>query len=281
MDNKKNEEELAKAIQSGALHLYPISELGINENEISVDPDEWYRQMYELYKDSCHRSDSLDSRQSLENHSNVIGQDRFACLGRVGFFNWYAVSLYYDKNIHSMDDEKNSYNLHHQLTMADEIMDGPGESLSKAINNQDDLVNYFLNPVIANTSDIFSNTDMHLRDMEYHLRKFMGLAIFPEKDVFTKDGGTITFNKDVYQGKDVVLPFIYATTRTLELFGRFAKKIANTGANTVVGIFATRIVPSFDGRDGNIDDENRVRSFRPRFRLNLGGLMDRLGIDPS
>lgn len=277
MKNNDFKEEFRKAILNGDAQFIPTKELGMDDSEFFVDVNDWDEQMYQMYKDSCHRKDSLDSAQSLEKHIDTKDEKRFVCIGRVGFFEWNAVSLFFDENVHKMNDEKKQFNSYHLMTMADEFIEHPGENLSLAINNDNHLLNYLHNPIIANMSDTFKETHWHLREMETHLRHFMQLPLFPEKDVFTHDDNKVVFNKEVYKGKDVIIPFIYATTQTLDIFGRYAKKLADSGANTVIGIFATRIVPTVDGKEGKITSKYHVRSFSPR--LNLGGLLGALNIE--
>lgn len=276
MNNNDFEDELRKAILNGEVQFVPAKELGMDDSDFMVDVNYWNEQMYDMYKDSCHRKDSLDSAQSLEKHIDPNGKKQFACFGRVGFFEWNAVSLYFDENIHKMNDEKQRFNSHHQMSMADEFIEHPGENLSLAINNDNHLLNLLRNPVVANMSDTFKETNWRLREMETHLRHFMQLPLFSEKEVFTHDENKVVFNHEIYKGKDVIIPFIYATTQTLEIFGRYAKKLADSGANTVIGIFATRIVPTIDGREGRVSSDYQVRSFSPR--LDIGGLLGALNI---
>jgi len=268
MNNQDFEKELGEYLANGG-ELIPASELGYDDSDFVVNAGDFYTQMYEMYKDSCHFKDSLNPIQSFEDHKDMTGKNGFACRGRVGFYNWYAVSLFFDKNIHKMSSEKEQFNKHHNMTMADDFMVSPGECLSKAINEERSLVNYFRNPFVANTHEIFNDIDWEIMEMETHLRHFLDIEMFPQKNVFTNNNGMITLNKETYLGKDIILPFIYATNKTLEVFGKFAKKIADTGANTVVGIFATRIVPTLDGKEGKISEEFRVRSFSPPMFINL------------
>lgn len=265
MTDKELEDAILKALQNGEGQLIPIEEIGGDESDYDMNGlDDG---LYLLYADSCHYSESLDSRQSSEHIINREDEDEFAVIGRVGYYQWYALSAYYDMNIHKKTDEIEASNEQHQDSAADQLMEGPGEHLAKAINARRDLVNILRNPCVVNSSDMFPHTNWNLKEMETMLRHFLNLNIFEDTKVIEPNGNQFRINVDSIQSKDVVIPLLYASNDNLQIFGHLAKKIAELGANTVVGIFATRVVPTLDGKQGVVNEENQVASFSPRFGI--------------
>ena len=271
MANNFNEDDLRSM-------FIPVEELGMDESQFTVDADYWFSQMYDMYKDYCHFDDSLDPAQSTEMHIPVekLNSRRFSAIGRVGFYRWYALTRYFDKSVHKMDDEKVKNNEHHKDTLCEEILSDPGENISHAINNDDELVNVLQhNPIIANTQECVEAWDeehgyftfeySRIRDMTTRLSVFLGQGPLLT-DIFKKDKDALVIDANVIKGKDVVLPFIWANRETLKLFGELAKRCCDNGANTVVGIFAARQVPTMDGREAaRIPQEYEPISFGPRF----------------
>ena len=275
MANDINEDDLRSM-------FIPVEELGMDPSQFTVDADYWFNEMYEMYKDSCHFDDSLDPAQSNEAQIPVekLNSRCFSAIGRVGFYRWYALTQYFDETVHRMDDQKRKYNKHHKDTLCEEFLSDPGENISHAINNDDDLVNILQrNPIIANTQECVDAWDeehdcltleySRIQDMTTRLSVFLGQGPILT-DIFKKDKGALEINTDVIKGKDVVLPFIWANRDKLKLFGELAKKCCDNGANTVVGIFAARQVPTMDGREAaRIPREYEPISFSPRISFRF------------
>lgn len=263
----KFEDEITRLIQQGVNPFVPASELGFDNEDFFID-DFGMDQLYELYVDSCHLPDCLDERQSMQDLVNNEDEDRFAITGRMGYFQWYALSAYFDPQLHKMNNIKIQYNEHHKDSAGDNLLEGPGIHLCKAIN-ESDLVNILRNPVVANTSDMYSEMNWNLKEMETCLRNFCNISIFPEKEIITREGNNIKINKETIKGKDVIIPIIYATNQNMFLFSKLADQICKLGANTAVGIFATRVMPSIDGNEGKIQSGFEVASFSPRFGIRF------------
>lgn len=260
----------------------PAEELGMDSGRFTVDPDYWFNEMYELYKDSCHLDNPLDPAQSNEAHCPVdkLRSRQFTALGRVGFFRWYSLTLYFDENIHRMDEQKKKYNNHHKKTLCERFSSDPGETLCHAINNDQDLVNILQrNPIVANTQECVDGWDEEhdCLSLEYSQMQDMAvrLNVFLDQgpiccEVFVKEGNGLSINSDFIKGKDVVLPFVWANKANLKLYGELAKKCVDNGANTVVGIFASRQVPTMDGREVmKIPQDYVPESFGPRFSFGF------------
>ena len=138
-------------------------------------------------------------------------------------------------------------------------MADPGDNLSHAIINDDDLLIILQrNPVVANTEVCIKSWDsIHdcltkeysaIRGMTVRLNIFLGKG--PIRSIFfKKEKEQLIIDETIVKGKDVVLPFIWANKKNLKMYGDLAKKCIDNGANTVVGIFASRLVPTMDGRE--------------------------------
>lgn len=267
MDNKKSENDLRSM-------FIPVEELGANPSDFVVDADYWFDETYKLYRNSCHSMNPLDERQSSEHYiaADKINQHLFSAIGRVGFFRWYALTLFYDESIHKMDEIKTKHNRNHRSTVCATMFSDPGENISNAINNNDDLVNLLQrNPLVANTEVCVENWDSAFKtsDMAVRLNVFLGQGPICDK-LFKKEGDQLVIDASLIKGKDVVLPFIWANKKNLKLFGELSKKCVDNGANTVVGIFASRQVPTLDGRESaNIPKEYEPASFGPRISFRF------------
>lgn len=274
MDNKNNQNDFRSK-------FIPVEELGADPSNFVVDADYWYNEMYELYKDSCHSENPLDERQSTEAYIGPehIDQHTFSAIGRVGFFQWYALTLYFDESIHKLDETKVLHNKNHQRTLCGQMAD-PGENISHAINNNNDILNILQrNPVVANTEECVESWDsVHdclskdyndIREMTVRLNVFLGQGPICF-NVFTKEKGRLIIDPNTIKGKDVVLPFIWANNKYLTMFGDMAKRCIDNGANTVVGVFASRQVPTMDGREAsNIPSKYQPSSFGPRLSFRF------------
>ena len=105
-------------------------------------------------------------------------------------------------------------------------------------------------------------------ELESRLSNFLDLGV-SGAEIYTNNNGRYEVISQKIKGKDVVLPFIWANKRSLDFYGNFAKSLADNGANTVVGIFATRIVPTIDGKEGfNVEGYKPV-SFNPPFSFGF------------
>ncbi len=265
MTDKELEDAIFKAIQRGEGQLVPIDEVGGSESD--YDLSGLADGLYDLYVDSCHSVNSLDPQQTHEQIINRENEDEFAMIGRVGFYQWYALSAYFDLKIHNMTPEKEASNNHHEESAADEFFEGPGEHIAKAINACNNLVNILRTPCVINTSSMFSTINWNLEEMETRLRHFIGQNLF-EKIIEPKNG-QYKINTELIKSKDVIIPLLYASNTNLQVFGQLAKKLCELGAKTVVGIFATRVVPTLDGKEGTVPEDKQVASFSPRFGINL------------
>ena len=166
------------------------------------------------------------------------------------------------------------------MTVCNEIGADPGENISHAINNNDDLLNILQrNPIIANTEecvegwdsvhDCLSKEYSDIREMTVRLSVFLGQGPIVA-EILKKERTGLSIDSNLIKGKDVVLPFIWANKEKLRLFGELAKKCIDNGANTVVGIFASRQVPSMDGRETtNIPRKYEPGSFSPRLSFSF------------
>lgn len=259
----------------------PADELGLNLNDFLVDVNYWNNEMYELYKDSCHHERSLDEKLTWEDHiePDKINGHTFSAMGRVGIFRWYALTLYYDKAIHKLDEVMLSHNRNHHNTVCDIDLSNPGNNLLEAINNEDELVNILQrNPIVANTAEFFEAWDSErdclarehyfLKEMENILDVFLEQGLGNGR-VFKKEGEAMSVDNSIIKGKDVVLPFIWANCNNLDLYGKLAKKCIDNGANTVVGIFASRQVPSLDGREAETIPLEYEPNFTPILSFHI------------
>ena len=244
----------------------PAEELGMDPSGFTVDPHYWYNEMYELYKDSCHFNNSLDPKLTNEAYCPLeeLNSHHFSVLGRVGYFRWYALTLFYDETIHKMDDHKRKYNLHHQKTISDPESLDAGANLLHSINNNKDLVNILnRNPLVGHMPYLFDDENYMVQfELESRLSDFLGIG-FSGTEIYSNKNGRYEVIPQVIKGKDVVLPFIWANKRSLEFYGNLAKSLADNGANTVVGIFVTRIVPTIDGKEGFNVEGYEPLSFNP------------------
>ena len=234
----------------------PASELGLDIKDFMVDPDYWNNEMYELYKDSCQSKRCLDESLTKETYidADQINNKSFSAWGRTGIFRWYALTVYFDRTIHKMDKTKEKHNENHVDAVCNPFPATPIENLFDAINNDDGLVNILQrNPIVANTFDFpeYSIESREFYDLHWltnMLNGFLEKSSFGN-EIFEVKDGVLSINKERTKGKDVVMPFIWATNKMLKSYGELSKKCIDNGANTVVGIFISRQVPSMDGRE--------------------------------
>lgn len=107
--------------------------------------------------------------------------------------------------------------------------------------------------------------------LEASLKHFVGNNISSETSLKYNDNKEIIItNKEMVKSKDVVIPFLICTQKSLQILAKASKIIMGNGANTVVLIFATRLVPAKDGREvNNLPSGHTIASFAPRFFINL------------
>ena len=259
----------------------PVEELGKDSSSYTVNADYWFNEMYEMYKDSCHFDNCLDPAQSNEQHCPVdeLRARSFSALGRVGFFRWYALTLYYDASVHKMDEQKTKYNAHHKKVLCEQFGSDPGDSLCHAINNDQDLVNILRrNPIVADTQECVEGWDeehdclsleySQIQDMAVRLSVFLGQGALL-KNIFKQEKGEIKIDPKLIKGKDVVLPFVWANRERLKLYGKLAKMCVDNGANTVLGIFISRQVPTMDGREAAKIPMDFEPDLSPRFSFGF------------
>ena len=262
----------------------PADELGIDTGKITVDADYWFSEMYEMYKDSCHFEDCLDPSQSNEVHCPLdkLNPHKFTAYGRVGYFRWHALTLYFDESVHKMDDKKSKYNSHHLETACKDIMNDPVDNMLQAINNDEELVSFLEHdPVVVSTEPV-----LHLQHTEDPGEQYLlnesheqfwleaRLSNFLNNnssvaEVFKNTNEQFEVNIDPIKGKDVILAFRWANKWSLDAYGQLARLCALGCANTVFGFFLSRIAPTLDGKESNsaIPKKYQPCSCAPRISL--------------
>lgn len=277
MTDKEMEEEIFKALVNGDAKLVPASELGYDEEEImNQNIGQINDALYESYCAMCHAikekpDDFIESYLQVE----YLDEDLFSCTGQYGMLKWYSMSVFFDKRLHTIDDEKQSYNEHHDETAGDDLLEGPSEHLAIAINNTPELINLLRNPLVIDCCTLFwEDNSIDIENqmaLEASLKQFVGNNISSETSLKYNDNKEIIItNKEMVKSKDVVIPFLICTQKSLQILAKASKIIMGNGANTVVLIFATRLVPAKDGREvNNLPPGHTIASFAPRFFINL------------
>ena len=265
MDNSNNNIDFSDLIS--------LDELGVDTNDIKINTKSWYDTTYEMYKDSCHSPRNQEERESMEKYLDAekINEKKFSAWGKKCCFRWYALTVYFDESIHIIDKNKELHNKNHYYSLCDQLTANPAENIAHAINNEGDLLNILWHsPVVANIHDCIGG-EMGSPYYEYLYDLVVRLTVFLNQgikccEVFKKNNKGLYIDGSTIKGKDVILPFSWANRRSLNNYGYLAKKCADNGANTVVGIFASRLAPTTDGREPDgIPPEYRPRSFNPRF----------------
>ena len=149
------------------------------------------------------------------------------------------------------------------------------ENIAHAINKDKDLLNILRrNPIVANTHDCIggeagSSYYQYLYELAIRLTTFLKQG-YSCCEVFKNNEKGPYIDSSTIKGKDVILPFSWATSQTLGTYGYLAKKCIDNGANTVVGIFASRLVPTMDGREPKgVPPEYRPLPFSPSWTFRL------------
>ena len=169
------------------------------------------------------------------------------------------MSIFFDKRLHTIDNEKQLYNEHHDDTAGDDLLDGPSEHLAIAINNTPELINILRNPFVIDCSTLFGEDEYidieNQMNLETSLKNFVGNDIFSDTLLKYSDNNEI---------------IIICCQKSLQILAKASKVIMENGANTVVLIFATRLVPSKDGREVmDLPSGHTIASFGPRVTINL------------
>ena len=90
----------------------------------------------------------------------------------------------FDKRLHTIDNEKQLYNEHHDDTAGDDLLDGPSEHLAIAINNTPELINILRNPFVIYCSTLFGEDEYidieNQMNLETSLKNFVGNDIFSD-----------------------------------------------------------------------------------------------------
>lgn len=277
MTDKEIEEEIFKALVNGDAKLVPASELRCDEEDIiNQNIEKINDASYESYCAMCHAIEEIPNK-SIESYLPVesLNENYLSCTGQYGMLKWYSMSIFFDKSLHTIDGEKQSYNEHHDKTAGDELLDGPSEHLAIAINNTPELINILRNPFVIDCSALFWEDDSidigNQMNLETSLKHFVGNEIFSDTSLKYSDNNEIIItNKETIKSKDVVIPFLICSQKSLQILAKASKVIIENGANTVILIFATRLVPSKDGREvKNLPSGHAIASFGPRFSISF------------
>lgn len=277
MTDKEIEDEIFKALMNGEAKLVPASEQGDNVEEIlNQNIEKIYDESYESYRAMCHGIKEIPEK-SIESYRPVdyLDEDYLSCTGQYGMLKWYSMSVFFDKRLHTIDNEKQLYNEHHDDTAGDDLLEGPSEHLAIAINNTPELINILRNPFVIDCSTLFWEDEYidieNQMNLETSLKNFVGNNIFSDTSLKYSDNNEIIItNKETIKSKDVVIPFLICCQKSLQILAKASKVIMENGANTVVLIFATRLVPAKDGREvNNLPSGHTIASFAPRFFINL------------
>ncbi len=279
MTDKEIEDEIFKALINGDAQLTPASELGLDEDAIlDMNADKILDGLYESYCAMCQfiEEEPNNCIEKYEPANSLLAKDILAGNGQYGMLKWYSLSVFFDKRLHSIDKEEELYNDYHDESAGDEFLEGPSEHMAKAINNNEELINLLRNPIIVSCLRLFETEDFSLINnqmaFEASMKNFIGSDLFTDISIYIDDekNACIT-NSELVKSKDVIIPYLICNQDSLKKVANAAKTIMNYGANCVVAIFVTRLVPAKDGREvSNIPHEHKIASFSPRF--GIGGL---------
>ena len=257
----------------------PISELGMSEEGWLVNVEEMNNALYESYCACCQSPDAATCPSSEYDYGKdgPLNTHNLATTGRAGQFMWVALTSLYEESLHNIDDFKKMHNEHH-IDAACDFMESPSNNLQRAINNDQQLVNLCRDVVVVNITEYRNyyennwNNYSNFLNYLHHMGHFFcsGLTDDVFKHIEKEDGSkAIRINPALIKGKDVVIPQVIASRYTLELFKKVAAFICKNGANSVIGVFITRIKPAADGREPKkISEKYTLQPLGPRF---LGG----------
>ncbi len=249
--------------------LISLEELGVDTSNYRININD----LYQLDVERCHY-DKVDYNETIEKTiSNEVG--KFSSYGRIANFDWEALTQVYSKTMFTnISDDKKKQNQKHQRS----IMMGYqlGQYLSQAI--QDDMMLGIRlsqdNFVVPDTSNLaWRGIQEHTSYMVNHIRHFLGLDVLAGPELAIEEKHLVVKNGKLsdLKGKDVILPFIYANSDSIKLYGQIANVICNFAkANTASGIFITRIMPTMDGRNPkSLSQEEYVPIISPYFGMEI------------
>lgn len=272
MTNKEFEEQITAALLSGKGQLIPVSELGMSSEGYCIDNEYLNDELYKSYIAMCHSNDADDVSQAFERVTKDYLNGGFTVFGQRGMFKWFTLAAKYPTNVHRMNDEKNEHNVY-----CSEVQKGGGYSLglrlANAINSCD-LFTCQLQSCIVVDISIFLNNDASIEDtmmMTSFLENFFNQK---ERNLLYKDNGKQKVKKAEIKGKDVIIPFAYITENTLNYFPKIAKQlfIDQCEANTVTAVGLIRFVPSIDGKQGTITQNDFFPLISPNPLLEVARL---------
>ena len=226
-----------------------LSEIGIDSSERLIDTQTISDTVYSLYCENCCSEKRFIYKYAKEyDAGNQIG--KFTSCGVIGVFAWLALTTYYGSDIYKLNNERKIQNAIHRETMQKGNYE-LGCLLNHAINNSLDMCSLLREPIVLNTKDILDyEFSSYLSALQNHLENFMEL---PHVDVAWKENETIHYNWSQLRNKDVVIPFILGTQKSINVFARIASEICGEDkASCAVGLFITRIKPSLDGKETKI-----------------------------
>lgn len=256
---------------------FNLEDLGIvSLNELGIDTSNWQINVNDLYQieyDRCHRKD-VDFNSTRE---KTIGskEGEFTSWGEIGNFDWVALTQIYSsvifKNLSS--DKKRQNEIHHNtICMGYQL----GQYLNSAIQNNSMLGIRLRRGKIAipDTSEIaWNGIHEHTMHMTTHLRKFFGLDPLSGVKLAIENNQLVAQEGKLMdlKGKDVFLPFIYANKDSINLYGQVANILIKAAqADTVTGLFITRIMPTMDGRNPNsLAQDEYVPILSPFFGMEI------------
>lgn len=249
--------------------LVRLEELGVDTSNFRIDTND----LYQLDVDRCH-FEKVDFSETIEKTiSNALG--KFSTYGRIANFDWKALTQVYSKSLFTnLSEEKKEQNKkhHNSIMMGYQL----GQYLSQAI--QDDMMlgirlnqeNY----IVPDTTNLaWKGIREHTSYMVNHIRHFLGLDVIDGPELVIKENHLAVKNGKLsdLKGKDVILPFIYANSDSVKLYGQIANIICNFAkANTTSGIFITRIMPTMDGRNPkSLSQDEYVPIISPYFGMEI------------
>lgn len=259
----------------------PISELGMSEDGFMINTRELYDALYESYCACCQSpdADSVGYTEQDYGKEGPLSAQQLAVTGRAGQYMWHALTCIFDESIHQMDDFKRMHNEHH-IDAACDMLESPSNNLQHAINNDMQLVSMCKTPVVisiteysnyfANDMGMYSNHLNYLHHMAHFFETELLDGVFTH---ITKNDGTkvVRINPSLIKDKDVIIPQIFATRGTIDLFKRVSKFLCKNGAKSVQGLFITRIKPTSDGVEPKrVNDKYTIQPLGPRFFGGLG-----------
>lgn len=254
-----------------------LKDMGIvTADELGIDTKSWginTNDIYQIDVETCHRQ-PVNFNETIEKTTSVeLG--KFASYGRIANFDWVALTQVFSSTLFkSLSDDKQKQNRKHSSSIAMGYQ--LGQYLNQAIQDSS-LLGIRLrqcNCVVPNTEELaWRGIHEHTSHMAIHIRKFLGLELDNGLDLAIEDNHLVAKKGQLSElkGKDVILPFIYANVDSIKLYGQVANIICNFAkANTVTGIFITRLMPTMDGRNPNsLAQDEYVPIISPYFGMEI------------